>query len=103
VIIVGGSDKLVVAYVHKLPQLFYVGVKRVHILFGLHSLFRSAARNVLSVLVGAGKEKHVPALHALEARYGVAYHGCVAMPQMQLAGRVIKRRRDIKCFFLFHF
>ena len=104
VIIVGGTDKAVVADVHQFPQVLdalgaFDNVVD-ELLRGDASLF-CLQLDLLAVLVGAGQELDFVALQALVAGHGVGGHGAIGMADVQLIAGVIDRRCDVE-FFLIH-
>ena len=52
--------------------------------------------DLLAMLIRSGQKHDIKPLHPLVARHNVGGHGAVAVPDMQLIGRVINRRGDIK-------
>ncbi len=67
VVVVGGADKVVVAEVHQVELLFYQSGGAVHELLGGEIRGLGLLLVLFAVLVGAGLEVHVIALHTLEA------------------------------------
>ena len=102
VVVVGGADEAVVADVQQLPQILDGGHDLVHILLGGHAGVGGLVLDLLAVLVGAGQEHDVIALHALEAGQCVAGHGGVAVADVQLVAGVVDGGRDIKGLVLTH-
>ena len=102
VVVVGGADEAVVADVHQLPQIFDGGDDLIHILLGGHACVGGLVLDLLAVLVGAGQEHDVAALHPLEACQCVAGHGGVAVADVQLVAGIINRCGDVECLVLAH-
>ena len=102
VVIIGGADKAVVADIQQLPQILDGGHDLVHILFGGDAGIGSLILDLLAVLIGAGQEHDVVALHPLEAGQRIAGHGGVAVADVQLIAGVIDRGGDIKCLVFAH-
>ena len=102
VVVVGGADEAVVADVHQLPQIFDGGDDLIHVLLGGHACVGGLVLDLLAVLVGAGQEHDVVALHPLEACQCVAGHGGVAVADVQLVAGIINRCGDVECLVLAH-
>ena len=102
VVVVGGADEAVVADVQQLPQILDGGHDLVHILLGGHAGIGGLVLDLLTVLVSAGQEHDVAALHALEAGQCVAGHGGVAVADVQLIAGVVDGGGDIKCLMFAH-
>ena len=102
VVIVSGADKAVVADIQQLPQILDGGHDLVHILFGGDAGIGSLILDLLAVLIGAGQEHDVVALHPLEAGQRIAGHGGVAVADVQLIAGVIDGGGDIKCLVFAH-
>ena len=102
VVVVGGADEAVVADVQQLPQILDGGYDLVHILLGGHAGIGGLVLDLLAVLVGAGQEHDVVALHPLEACQCVAGHGGVAVADVQLVAGIINRCGDVECLVLAH-
>ena len=102
VVVVGGADEAVVADVQQLPQILDSGYDLVHILLGGHTGIGSLVLNFLAVLIGAGQEHDVIALHPLEACQCVAGHGGVAVADVQLVAGVVDGGRDVECVVFAH-
>ena len=88
VVIVGGADEVVVRDVHQVELLFDDGGYLVHELLGGQALLGGLQLVFLAVLVGAGLEEHVVALHALKAGDGVGQDDLVHVADVGLAGGV---------------
>ena len=104
VVVVGGADEAVVRDVHELPE--GLDAPRplddpVHELLGGAAGLPGLVLDLLPVLVGAGEEHHVPALHPLVPGEGIRGDGAVAVADMQVVRRVVDRRRYIE-FSLTH-
>ena len=102
VVVVGGADEAVVADVHQLPQVLDGGDDLIDVLLRSHAGVGGLVLNLLAVLVGAGQEHDVAALHPLEACQRVAGHGGVAVADVQLVAGVIDRCGDVECLVLAH-
>ena len=102
VVVVGGADEAVVADVQQFPQILDGGHDLVHILLGGHAGIGGLVLDLLAVLVGAGQEHDVVALHALETGQCVAGHGGVAVADVQLIAGVIDGGRDVECLVFTH-
>ena len=101
-VVVGGTDKAIVADVQQLPQILDGSNDLVHILLGGDAGIGGLILDLLAVLIGAGQEHDVVALHPLKAGQRIAGHGGVAVADMQLIAGVIDRGGDIKCFVFAH-
>ena len=101
-VVVSGADKAVVADIQQLPQILDGGHDLVHILFGGDAGIGSLILDLLAVLIGAGQEHDVVALHPLEAGQRIAGHGGVAVADVQLIAGVIDGGGDIKCLVFAH-
>ena len=91
-VVVGGADEAVVGNVHQLPQIQHAplaGDDVVHELLGGHACGLGLVLDLLTMLVGSGKEHDVIALEPLEARHGIRRHGAVGVADVELGGRVI--------------
>ena len=102
VVVVGGADEAVVADVQQLPQILDSGYDLVHILLGGHTGIGSLVLNFLAVLVGAGQEHDVIALHPLEACQCVAGDSGIAVADVQLVAGVVDGSGDVECLVLTH-
>ena len=102
VVVVGGTDKAVVADIQQLPQILDGGHDLVHILLGGDAGIGSLILDLLAVLIGAGQEHDVVTLHPLEAGQRIAGHGGVAVADVQLIAGVIDGGGDIKCLVFAH-
>jgi len=102
VVVVGGADEAVVADVQQLPQVLDGGHDLIDVLLGGHARVGSLVLNLLAVLVGAGQEHDVIALHPLEAGQRIARHSGVAVADVQLVAGVVDGGGDVKCFMLAH-
>ena len=101
-VIIGGADKAVVADIQQLPQILDGGHDLVHILFGGDAGIGSLILDLLAVLIGAGQEHDVIALHPLETGQRIAGHGGVAVADVQLVAGIINRCGDVECLVLAH-
>ena len=101
-VVIGGADKAVVADIQQLPQILDGGHDLVHILFGGDAGIGSLILDLLAVLIGAGQEHDVVALHPLEAGQRIAGHGGVAVADVQLIAGVVDGGGDVKCLVLTH-
>ena len=102
VVVIGGADEAVVADVQQLPQVLDRGNDLVHIFLGGNTGVGGLVLDLLAVLVGAGQEHDVVALHPLEACQCVAGHGGVAVADVQLVAGIINRCGDVECLVLAH-
>ena len=102
VVVVGGADEAVVADVHQLPQVFDGGDDLIHVLLGGHACVGGLVLDLLAVLVGAGQEHDVIALHPLEACQCVAGDSGIAVADVQLVAGVVDGSGDVECFVLTH-
>ena len=102
VVIIGGADKAVVADIQQLPQILDSSHDLVHILFGSYTGIGSLILDLLAVLIGAGQEHDVVALHPLKAGQRIAGHGGVAVADVQLIAGVVDGGGDIKCLMFAH-
>ena len=94
-IVVGSSYKAVIAYAHNFPQTLEVCNYLVNILFGSNAFFLCLKLDFLSVLVCAGKEHYIVALHSLEACDSVTRNRCVTVSYVRISRRVIYRGSNI--------
>ena len=101
-VVVGGADEAVVAHVQQLPQILDGGHDLVHVFLGGHAGIGGLVLNFLAVLIGAGQEHDVVALHPLEAGQCVAGDGGVAVADVQLIAGVIDGGSDVECLVLTH-
>ena len=101
-VVIGGADEAVVADIQQLPQVFDGGDDLVNVLLGGHAGIGGLILDLLAVLVGAGQEHDVIALHPLEAGQRVAGHGGVAVADVQLVAGVVDGGGDVKCLVLTH-
>ena len=100
-VIIGGTDKAVIADVHQLPQRLKAAFPLhdlIHILLRRHTGRLGLILYFLAVLIGTGEEHDIAALQALVTGHAVGGHGAVAVPDVQLIGRVVDGRGDIKLF-----
>ena len=102
VVVVGGADEAVIADIQQLPQVFDGGDDLVNVLLGGHAGIGGLILDLLAVLVGAGQEHDVIALHPLEARQRIAGHGGVAVADVQLIAGVVDGGGDVKCLVFTH-
>jgi len=102
VVVVGGADEAVVADVQQLPQILDGGYDLVHILLGGHTGVGGLVLDLLAVLVGAGQEHDVIALHPLEACQCVAGDGGIAVADVQLVAGVVDGSGNVECLVLTH-
>ena len=103
-VVVGGADEAVVGDVHELPEVLDpTGALHdiVHELLGGDPGLLGLILDLLTVLVGAGQEHDVVSLEPLVPGHGVGGHGAVGVADVETAGGVVDRRRDIK-FLIFH-
>ena len=97
---VGRADKAVIGDVERIPHLLDGGGDLVHILLRRDAALGGILLDLLPVLVRAGEEMHVKALHPLIAGDRVRQHDIVGVADMRLAGGIGDGGRDIK--FRFH-
>ena len=102
VVVVGGADEAVVADVQQLPQILDGGYDLVHILLGGHTGIGGLVLDLLAVLIGAGQEHDVIALHPLEACQCVAGDSSIAVADVQLVAGVVDGSGDVECLVLTH-
>ena len=95
VVVVGGADEVVVAEVHQVELLLHKGCGPVHILLGGEARGLGLLLVLLAVLVGAGLEIYVVALHTLEAGDAVGKDRVGHVADMGLARGVGYGRCDI--------
>ena len=101
VVIVGGTDKTVIADVHQLPQVQNAPFSLhdvVYILLGGDPGGLGLILNLLPVLIGAGKEHDVVALEPLIPGDDVGGYGAVGVADVELVRGVIDGGSDIKFF-----
>ena len=79
-IAVGGTNKFIVTYIQKIPQLFDIGNAFVNVSLGAYSLFLGFFLDFLTVFVGTCKIENVKTAHSLVTSDCVATNGGVAMP-----------------------
>ena len=102
VVVVGGADEAVVADFHQLPQVFDGGDDLIHVLLGGHACVGGLVLDLLAVLVGAGQEHDVIALHPLEACQCVAGDSGIAVADVQFVAGVVDGSGDVECLVLTH-
>ena len=102
VVVVGGADEAVVADVQQLPQVFDGGDDLVNVLLGGHAGIGGLILDLLAVLVGAGQEHDVIALHPLEACQCVAGDSGIAVADVQLVAGVVDGSGNVECLVLTH-
>ena len=104
-IVISGPYETVVGDIHQLPEVQYAvftGDYPVYKFLGADPGLPGLFLNLLTMLVGTGKEHHIIAAKPLISCNSVGGHGAVGMAYMQLVGGVIDRRCDVKGVFL-HF
>ncbi len=94
-VVVGGADKSVVAYPHRLPQTLEVRNYLVNVFLRGNALFLCFKLYLLTLLVRSGEEHYVIALHSFESCDGVACHGSVAVTDMRISRWIIDRGGDV--------
>ena len=105
VVIVGRADEAVIGNVHQLPEVEHALRAGDDVIDELLRRDAGGLRlflDLLAVLVGAGQEHDVAALHPLEACQCVAGHGGVAVADVQLVAGIINRCGDVECLVLAH-
>ena len=98
-IVVGGADKPVIGYVHQLPQVQHAtgtGDNIIDKLLGGLTGLPRLVLDFLAVLVGAGQEHDVIALHPLVAGHGIGGDGAIGVSDVQTVGRIIDGRCNVK-------
>ena len=101
-VVVGGADKAVVADIQQLPQILDGSHDLVHVLLGGDTGIGSLILDLLAVLIGAGQEHDVIALHPLEACQCVAGDSGIAVADVQLVAGVVDGSGDVECLVLTH-
>ena len=100
-IVIGGTDKAVIADVHGLPQVLDGSNNGIHVFLRRYTLGGGLILDLLAVLVGARQEHDVIALHPLVACQCITGHGGIAVANVQLIAGVIDGCCDVK-LFVFH-
>ena len=101
VVVVGGADKVVVAGVHGVPDGADLAGDLVHIGLGGHTGGARDLLDFLAVLIGAGAEEDVVALHSLEAGDGVGEDDFIGVADVGFPGGVGNGGGNVE-LFLFH-
>ena len=101
VVVVGGTDELVVGGVHKIPDGLDVTCGLVNEGLRCHAGSGGLLLDLLAVLVGSGLELDVVALESLVSCDGVGQDDLICVSDMRLAGCIGNRRGDV-VRFLFH-
>lgn len=95
--------KVVIRYLHCLPQLFNALNNFVDIFLRRHSRFLSDSLYLLTVLVCSRQEMHIIARKPFEARHRVSHYRAVGMSYMQVGAWIINRGSNVICsLFLCH-
>ena len=100
-IVIGGTDKAVIADVHGLPQVLDGSHNGIHVFLRRYTLGGGLILDLLAVLVGTRQEHDVIALHPLVACQCITGHGGIAVANVQLIAGVIDGCCDVK-LFVFH-
>ena len=90
-----GADEVRVADAELVPQAAKNGRVAVHQLARRDAELGGGASDIFAVLVGAGEERHVVALHALEARDGIGHQRGVGRADVRPRVGVVNRRGQI--------
>ena len=98
---VGGADEVVVGGVHRVPDLADLAGNPVDIGLGGDAGGLRLLLDLLAVLVGAGAEEDVVALHPLVAGDRVGEDDLIGVADVGLGRGVGDGRRHVK-LFLFH-
>ena len=85
VIIIGRADKLIVAYVHKLPYSLQLAGYAVDVFLRRNALLGGGVFDLETVFVGTRQEKYVIAAKAFETRERVGHNDLVRVADMRLA------------------
>ena len=101
-VVVGGADEAVIAHVQQLPQILDGGHDLVHVFLGGHAGIGGLVLNFLAVLIGAGQEHDVIALHPLEACQCVAGDSGIAVADVQFVAGVVDGSGNVECLVFTH-
>ncbi len=88
-------DEIVVGAVKRRHHVAKARRVAVGKLGGADALLLRGLQHLDAVLVGAGQEKHVPALQAAEARKRIRGDGLIGMADMRHVVRIGDGRRDV--------
>ena len=94
-ILVCGTDKLIIGSVHQIPDGLDLSGHIVYIFLRCDAGFLRFQLDLLSMLVGTGLEKHIIALLSFKTGDGICQNYLVGVADMRLAGRIGDRRCHI--------
>ena len=100
--LLGGANELVILDSEPFPQAAKLRAQLVAVLFRRDTALARDALNVLAMLVIAGEQKRVIALHSFEAPDGVGHQRRVGVAQVRRRVHVIERRGQIVLGLLGH-
>ena len=95
VAVLGGADEVVVGDLQLAPELLEGRGLGVAPLLGGHAVGGGGVGHLLAVLVDAGEEERVVAVHAAEARLDVGHDGGVGRAQVRGGVHVVDGRGDV--------
>ena len=85
---IGGTDELVIAGVHQIPNVFDLAGYFVNVLLGSYTVFLSVQLDLLAVFVGTGHEEYIVALQTTIAGNGIGQNYLIGVADMGLTGSV---------------
>ena len=92
---IGGSNELIVARVHQIPNVFDLAGYFVNVLLGSYAVFLSVQLDLLAVFVGTGHEEYIVALQTTIAGNGIGQNYLISIADMGLTGGVSNGRSQI--------
>ena len=92
---IGGSNELVIAGVHQIPNVFDLAGYFVNVLLGSYAVFLSVQLDLLAVFVGTGHEEYIVALQTTIAGNGVGQYNLIGVADMGFTGGVGNGRGQI--------
>ena len=92
---IGGSNELIVAGVHQIPNVFDLAGYFVNVLLGSYTVFLSVQLDLLAVFVGTGHEEYIVALQTTIAGNSVGQYYLIGVADMGLTGGVGNGRGQI--------
>ena len=95
VVIICGTDKMVIRRIHQIPQIFDCPCHIIHKFLRSNSRFLCLQFNLLSMLVRACLEKDIIAVLSFKSGNTVSQHDFIAVADMGLARRISNSCRNI--------
>ena len=103
VIIVGGTDKVIVGRIHPVPDALYLGSHAVNVSLGSYSRLVSEIFYLLTVLVSSRAEEDVVAHLSFVTRYSVGHNYLVGITEVGLSRCIRDSRGYIKLILHFDY